>query len=171
MRHDQDNERLLVLRAQAGDTKAFEQLLICVHPSLRSHVCGMVGPATADDVLQEVALRIFRQIRFLLEPRAFRAWAQRITTRAALAHLQREKRWREFETDPEIIDALPARLLCLRSTSHHPTHGYNGSACYRPDARGLYREDSGIEYQEYETYSPSAIRTVATAAVIRRFLC
>ena len=146
MRHDQDNERLLVLRAQAGDTKAFEQLLIRVHPSLRSHVCGMVGPATADDVLQEVALRIFRQIRFLLEPRAFRAWAQRITTRAALAHLQREKRWREFETDPEIIDALPARLLCLRSTRHRPAYGVYRGDCCRSDAGRLHSEDSGVDY-------------------------
>ena len=58
--------------------------------------------------MREVALRIFRQIQFLLEPRAFRAWAQRIATRVALANLQRDKRWREFETDPVIIDGLLA---------------------------------------------------------------
>src|ERR1700732_2239097 len=100
---DHDDERLLVLRAQAGDVRAFEQLLIRVHRPLRGYVRGMVGPTMADDVLQEVALRIFRQIRFLLEPRAFRAWVQRIATRVALAHLHREERWREFETDPGII--------------------------------------------------------------------
>ena len=69
---------------------------------------SMVGPAMVDDVMQEVALRIFRQIGFLHEPRAFRAWVQRIATRVALAHLHRDKRWREFETDPGIIDGLPA---------------------------------------------------------------
>lgn len=105
---DQHDELLLVLRVQAGDVGAFEQLLIRLHRSLRTYVCGMVGSTQADDVLQEVALRIFRQIRFLAEPRAFRAWAQRIATRVALAHLQREKRWREFENDPEIIGGLPA---------------------------------------------------------------
>ena len=104
----QDDERLLVLRAQAGDVRAFEQLLIRVHRSLRGYVRGMVGPTMDDDVLQEVALRIFRQIQFLVEPRAFRAWVQRIATRVAIAHLHREKRWREFETDAEIIDDLPA---------------------------------------------------------------
>ncbi len=106
---DQDDELLLVLRAQAGDVSAFEQLLVRLHRPLQAYLRGMVGPAMVDDVMQEVALRIFRQIGFLLEPRAFRAWVQRITTRVALANLQREGRWREFEIDPEIIDALPAR--------------------------------------------------------------
>ena len=105
---DQEDERLLVLRPQTGDISAFEQLLIRVHHPLRGYVRGMVGPAGADDVLQEVALLIFRHIQFLLEPRAFRPWAQRIATRVALAHLKREKRWLEFETDPAIINGLPA---------------------------------------------------------------
>ena len=105
---DQDDEHLLVLRAQAGDAGAFEQLLIRLHGPLRAYLRGMVGPAMVDDVMQEVALRIFRQIQFLLEPRAFRAWVSRITSRVALAHLQRDKRWREFETDPGIIDRWPA---------------------------------------------------------------
>ena len=105
---EQDDERLLVLRVQAGDTSAFEQLLVRLHRPLRAYLRGMMGPAMVDDVMQEVALRIFRQIQFLLEPRAFRAWAQRIATRVALANLQRDKRWREFETDPVIIDGLLA---------------------------------------------------------------
>ena len=105
---DQEDEHLLVLRAQAGDASAFEQLLIRLHRPLRAYLRGMVGPAMVDDVMQEVALRIFRQIGFLLEPRAFRAWVQRITARVALAHLKRDERWRESETDPEIINGLPA---------------------------------------------------------------
>ena len=105
---DQDDERLLVLRAQAGDASAFEPLLIRLHRPLRAYLRGMVGQVVVDDVMQEVALRIFRQIGFLHEPRAFRAWVQRIATRVALAHLRRDKRWREFETDPGIIDGLPA---------------------------------------------------------------
>jgi DNA-directed RNA polymerase specialized sigma24 family protein len=41
----------------------------------------------ADDVLQEISLRIYQQIRFLREPKAFRPWVYRIATRIAFVHL------------------------------------------------------------------------------------
>ena len=90
---------------QAGDASAFEPLLIRLRRPLRAYLRGMVGQVLVDDVMQEVALRIFRQIGFLHEPRAFRAWVQRTATCVAFAHLQRDKRWREFHTDPGIIGA------------------------------------------------------------------
>jgi DNA-directed RNA polymerase specialized sigma24 family protein len=37
----------------------------------------MVGAGAADDVLQEISLRIYRQIEWLREPKVFRAWAYR----------------------------------------------------------------------------------------------
>lgn len=99
---DSEGEALLVIRAQCGDLDAFEQLLRRLHGPVRKYVVNLVGESEADDILQESALKIYRQIRHLREPRVFRAWAFRIATRIAFAYLKKEKRWRELENDPEL---------------------------------------------------------------------
>ena len=56
--------------------------------------------------MQDVSLQIYRRIRQLREPRAFRAWTFRVATRAAFIHLRRVKRWCEIDNDPELATAL-----------------------------------------------------------------
>ena len=111
-----ENESLLVALVQHGDTAAFETLLLRLYRPLRSYVAAMVGAAAADDVLQEVALRIHRHIRFLREPKAFRAWAYQIATRIAFVHLKREKQWRRVESDPDFQHAFPGVVLPLEES-------------------------------------------------------
>ena len=103
---DGEEEALLVSRVQCGDLAAFEQLLRKVHGPVRKYVVNLAGESEADDVLQEVALRIYREIRHLREPRVFRAWTFRIATRIAFAYLKKAKRWRELENDPELIRSM-----------------------------------------------------------------
>ena len=105
---DSEGEALLVARAQCGDLAAFEQLLRRMHGPVRKYVVNLAGASEADDILQEVALLIHRQIRHLREPKAFRAWALRIATRIAFAQLRKAKRWRELENDPELIRSMAA---------------------------------------------------------------
>lgn len=97
------DEILLVLLLQRGDIEAFEKLLRRLHAPMQQYVTRLVGEANADDVLQEMALQIFRSAHMLNEPSVFRAWAFRIATRIAFAHLKREKRWRELENNPELM--------------------------------------------------------------------
>jgi RNA polymerase sigma-70 factor, ECF subfamily len=104
---DQD-EIVMVLLAQQGDIAAFEELLRRLHGSLRRYVNQMVGASDADDVMQDTAIRLYRNIRCLREPSVFRAWAFRIATRIALTYLKRGKRWRELENDPDLIRAVAA---------------------------------------------------------------
>lgn len=103
---DSEGEALLVTRAQCGDLAAFEQLLRNVHGPVRRYVVKLAGESEADDILQEAALTIYRQIRHLREPKVFRAWVFRIATRIAFAHLKKAKRWREIENDPELIRSM-----------------------------------------------------------------
>jgi RNA polymerase sigma-70 factor (ECF subfamily) len=112
MNHE-ESENLLVALVQHGDTAAFETLLRRLYRPLRSYIAAMVGDSVAEDVLQEVSLRIYRHIRFLREPKAFRAWAYRIATRIAFVHLKREKRWRRVESDPDFQHAFPRVALPL----------------------------------------------------------
>jgi len=102
---------MLVLLAQQSDVEAFEELLRRLHGPLRQYVTRMVGASDADDVLQDVAIRIYRNIRFLREPSVFCAWAFRIASRIALTYLKRDKRWRQMENDPDLIRAMSVDRL------------------------------------------------------------
>ena len=99
---DQD-EILLVLLAQQDDVAAFEELLRRLHRPLRQYVNRMVGASDADDVMQDSAIRLYRNIRYLRDPVVFRAWAFRIATRIAFTYLKRAERWRQLENDPDLI--------------------------------------------------------------------
>ncbi len=60
------HEQLLVLRCQAGDEDAFEELVARYHPRLHYYLRRILPPADhADDVLQEVWLAMFRRCRDL----------------------------------------------------------------------------------------------------------
>jgi RNA polymerase sigma-70 factor (ECF subfamily) len=105
---DVEGISLLVTRAQSGDIAAFEQLLLRMHSALRQYLNNLAGAAAADDILQEVAFKVFRQIKHLREPRVFMAWTFRIATRVAFVHLKKAKQWRDIENDPELLRSLPA---------------------------------------------------------------
>jgi len=87
---------------------ALEVLLRRYYRPLRAFITPMVGSSHADDVLQEIALAIFQNLRYLREPGAFRSWAFRLASRRAFRHLKRETRWKLLETDPDLISSLPA---------------------------------------------------------------
>src|SRR5438093_1942244 len=105
----QEDDVLLVLLVQSGDTDAFEKLLRRLHAPMRKYVTNLAGESSADDILQDVAWQMFRQIRQLREPKVLRAWAFRIATRISFLYLKRQKRWRDLEDDPEFIRSIPVR--------------------------------------------------------------
>lgn len=103
-----------VLRAQAGDRDALEQLLQAIYPQLLRFVTRIVTdrPA-AEDILQDTMLIIARKLRWLDRPEAFRPWAYRIASRTAMKALRRERRrflLIERDADVEAVQAPPAGL-------------------------------------------------------------
>ena len=76
-----------VLRAQVGDREAFDPLFHWCERLLRPHVYAIVRePAAVEDILQNVFLAIYRNIRWLNDPDHFRPWVFRIATREALRY-------------------------------------------------------------------------------------
>lgn len=72
-------EQLLVLRCQVGDEHAFEQIVAAYSSRLRYYLLKLLGCRdVAEDVLQDVWLDVYRGIRRLRDPSAFRAWLYRI---------------------------------------------------------------------------------------------
>jgi len=106
--HREIDESVLVALAQNGDRDALEALLRRFYRPLRAYITPLVGSSHADDVLQEIALTIFQNLRYLRHPAAFRSWAFRLASRRAFRYLKREARWKRLETAPEVIAALPA---------------------------------------------------------------
>ena len=117
-----------IVRAQAGDVRAFEQVLRAIEPQLRGYLNRLLGARPiAEDVLQETFLRLWRGLGWLRDPLFFRPWAYRIATNEAHRALGRESAREESRADASELDALqasfadPARKLdaerCLAQVS------------------------------------------------------
>ena len=103
-------EVFLVLRSQSGDKQAFDELLKTVQVPLFRYIYRLIGEhALAEDILQEVFIIIYRKLTWLDNPKLFRAWAYRITSRAAFKHLKKEMRWSEQIRDEKVLEMLPAK--------------------------------------------------------------
>src|ERR1700759_4694214 len=97
-------QRRLRACAQAGDERAFRQLVQPYRHALEVHCYRMLGSAhDAEDLAQETLLHAWKALeRF--EPRAqFQTWLYRIATNACLDELERRPR------RPEPIDPFPDR--------------------------------------------------------------
>jgi RNA polymerase sigma-70 factor (ECF subfamily) len=80
-----------------------------VQEPLYRYILSLVRESSlAEDILQEVFLRIYRKLRWLREPEAFRSWAYRIATREAFRNLKRERRGPEQVAYEDALDRLPA---------------------------------------------------------------
>lgn len=93
-----DEQRTLILMAQAGDTEAFGALAAARRSGLLVLLAATVGDwDEAEDVLQDALWRAFTGLRSLREPAGFDAWLRRIALnvardylRAGLARMRRE---------------------------------------------------------------------------------
>src|SRR5947207_4834254 len=118
------DQRLLLASAQAGDERAFRQLIEPYRHALDVHCYRMLGSTQdAEDLVQETLLRAWRALeRF--EPRAqFQTWLYRIATNACLDELGRRPR------RPALIDPFPDRPV-----------GETEAPVYDPAARYAIRE-------------------------------
>lgn len=86
----------LIQRFLSGDERAFDGLVLRHHAFVVRMARRYVGDASgADDVAQEVFLRLYRHADQFREPNNFRGWLATITSRLALNELRtrRRKRW------------------------------------------------------------------------------
>ena len=94
-------ERVLVVRCQAGDEAAFEELVARYAPRLRYFLRKVLGLGVelhggrslqVEDLLQDVWLDVFRGLPRLADPQAFRAWVYRIARDRAFGLLRKGRR-------------------------------------------------------------------------------
>lgn len=82
-------DQVLILRFQTGDHSAFEKIVERYHGRLLYYIRRILARAdNADDILQEVWLAAFRQLRTLKNPEAFPVWLYRVARNKAIGELR-----------------------------------------------------------------------------------
>jgi RNA polymerase sigma-70 factor (ECF subfamily) len=99
-------ERLLVVRAQAGDDAAFAELVERFSPRLRYFLRKLLPSAhDAEDALQDVWLDVLRALPRLSDPQALVAWLYRIARDRAFARLRKARPTEQLPLDSTIADS------------------------------------------------------------------
>ena len=103
-----EKESWWVLQAQSGSREALDELFKSVQEPLFRYIVTVVNDRhLAEDVLQEVFIRIYRKLQWLREPQAFRAWSYQIATREAFRYLKRERSWTDQVRDEDVLNVMP----------------------------------------------------------------
>lgn len=85
-------ESWLVLRAQSGDRSAWDSLFRMTQTWLHRYLQRLTADGhAADEQLQSVFLVIYRNLRHLRDPRAYRSWVYRIASREVYRLIKRRR--------------------------------------------------------------------------------
>jgi RNA polymerase sigma-70 factor (ECF subfamily) len=97
----------LIAACRRGEARAMEVL----YHQFKRRVFGMahriVGPNDAEEVAQEVFVRVFRGLANFRGDSALSTWIYRLTVNAALSHLARRGRRHEVQNEDALVD-VPA---------------------------------------------------------------
>ncbi|HSY60026.1 MAG TPA: RNA polymerase sigma factor, partial [Terriglobales bacterium] len=105
-----EDESKLVERAQHGDRDAFGSLVEPWRKPLFGYIYRMVTlRQDAEDLLQDVLVRVLENIREYRGEARFKSWLFGIATHACLDHLRNRKRWR-----------VEAQCIGEREATEHP---------------------------------------------------
>jgi RNA polymerase sigma-70 factor (ECF subfamily) len=111
---------LLARRAAAGQPEAWDELIERYGKKLYNLAYQFAGSATeADDLTQEIFLRLYQNLRLYRGDCPLAAWAMRLSRNLCIDHYRRMRRDRRFESMPEeVLETLPATGDALAEASH-----------------------------------------------------
>ena len=117
-RTNRGDEAGLVQRARAGEAGAFEAIVEAHSAGAYRVAAGMVGADEAEDIVQEVFLRVHQGLSTFRGEGSLRSWIYGIATKLSLHRLRTRRRWRWItplgERDPVTRNAQhPDRPLEL----------------------------------------------------------
>lgn len=143
----QTAEREAILACQNGDMDAFEFLYTKYHRGLYAYLISMLrSPHLAEDLTQDIFIKLFRQIGSYRFQSPFAHWLFRLARNLAIDHLRKQKVRFASSLDAEQAEGLPLRE---RLAGKAPT----------PAAHLLHVEKTQIVRQAVEAL-PEDFRTV-----------
>lgn len=89
-------DQVLVVRCQAGDEHAFNDLFHRFQERTYLYLVHLLGQTEAEDAQQEVWLGVYRRISGLADPGAFRTWLFQVTRNHAVDVLRKRQRHEEL---------------------------------------------------------------------------
>lgn len=99
-----------VERAAEGDARAFERLYRQYVPMVHSLARRMAGPQDADDLTQEVFVRVWEKLDTFRGDAAFGTWLHRVATNLILTRRKARTRDRDrFLEDEVALETAPVR--------------------------------------------------------------
>ncbi|OGD27878.1 MAG: hypothetical protein A2Y56_12470 [Candidatus Aminicenantes bacterium RBG_13_63_10] len=153
MTESQENAQLadLIRQGAGGDEQALEHLYGRFKRPLFSLACRYTGNASAaEDVLQEVFLRVFTRLGEVNNPETFSAWIYRITINASLNHLRASRHERRSAVplgDLEGVLAAPAEAVS-GSDMKRPLQDAIGALPARLKSVFLMHDVQGFKHEE-----------------------
>jgi RNA polymerase sigma-70 factor (ECF subfamily) len=176
-RYLDDPEVRLMLRVQAGDTAAFAELERRYGPRVFGYFCRQLGDrADAEDLTQEVFLRLYRS-RHTYRPRArFATWVFHITQNVARNALRSRRRRPcvRLEAGPSSDGDLLEALLSDRGEApSRPLERDEVAGVVRAAVAGLAdRQRAAVELHQFEdrTYAEVAAELDMTPKAAKSLL-
>lgn len=99
------SDRALAAQAAMGDEAAFRTLVRRVHPRIHRWALSVTGTAVdADEVAQEVLLRMYRHLGDFKGDSRLTTWLYRITRNAAIDHVRAAGRHETLSLDADDAD-------------------------------------------------------------------
>jgi RNA polymerase sigma-70 factor (ECF subfamily) len=122
-------DRLLVERAQDGDTRAFDELIRKYTPKLYGLVYNMTSNREdTADLLQEIFAKAFRSVKRFQGKSSFYTWIYSISVNMTLNFLKKRGRYAKvslddvdsgIHNDPEFIKITTAQRYTVREVNIH----------------------------------------------------
>lgn len=165
-----DSDLELMLRVRSGDTASFEVLLSRYRAPLVGFFVRMVHDRTlAEDLAQEVFLRVY-QARERYQPEArFTTWLYRIATNLALNALRDRKPWSVAADESDERSPVAARLVDKRPTAEEQLMHSDRERLVREAVEALpERQRAAVilhRYQEVDYHQIGTILGLSESAV------
>lgn len=155
---ESDADRALILRAQSGDTRAFEELVARHERRAYAIAIGLVrDQEDALEIVQEAFLRVYRGLDAFNGAASFFTWLYRIVKNLSI-DLMRRPAWQRELVDPHIDDpehllegavrdADPSDLLQRGELARKLQAAFDALPSYHRDVI-VMREVEGMSYEE-----------------------
>jgi RNA polymerase sigma-70 factor, ECF subfamily len=163
---DEEDDRTLVDRAQAGDHDAFRGLFERYHRRAYGLALGVVkNPDDALDVVQDAFIKAHRHLGKFEGTSSFYTWLYRIVMNLAIDHLRRGRRIKNVDWEdagdqkqaeaaagddgllPKILDENPGKVLIRKEMREHIADALSGLSDNHRSVL-VMRELEGLSYEE-----------------------
>jgi RNA polymerase sigma-70 factor (ECF subfamily) len=149
-----------VQQAAAGNVGAFAQLVQAFRPQVLRVAYGVVGsPSEAEDVAQDVFVKVWQRLGSYEIEGAFSSWLYRITVNTAIDTLRRRREEAPLGEDHLADDPLPEQAM-LRQSEREVVRQAVAALPVNARAALVLREYEQLTYQEIAAVLDIPVGTV-----------